>query len=56
MHSLNYPQSDRPFCLKGFVEPHAIAVSADGSAVLVGETAPTRVWKFERRFDSDESD
>jgi peptidylamidoglycolate lyase len=31
---------------KGFDQPHAIAVSADGNNVFVGETKPNVVWKF----------
>ncbi|XP_047492202.1 peptidyl-alpha-hydroxyglycine alpha-amidating lyase 2-like [Penaeus chinensis] len=32
--------------LVGFHNPHAIAVSRDGSAIYVSEIGPNRIWKF----------
>ena len=37
------------FCslhLKGFDQPHDVAVSPGGEAVYVGELKPDLVWKF----------
>ncbi|XP_063597230.1 peptidyl-alpha-hydroxyglycine alpha-amidating lyase 2-like [Penaeus indicus] len=32
--------------LVGFHNPHAVAVSRDGSAIYVSEIGPNRIWKF----------
>lgn len=35
------------FLSQGMSNPHAIAVSPDGSALYVSEIGPNRVWKFD---------
>lgn len=34
------------FSCQGFHNPHAVAVSRDGSAIYVSEIGPNRIWKF----------